>query len=292
MPSLRTSSWCVYSHFEGVARWEDVARDLGARTDEHPYRCDDAALHHVLDDGWVYVLRFDNGVTSAGVLIDGYRGRPDLSLTPEQEWRRVLVRYPGLARQFEHATPVRPFVRTGIMQCRLPLAGGWDDAVLASSAYTLDALYSTGIAHTLLTIQRLARLLERHWEGDLHAALAQYNAALSREIDFVDQLVDGTYQAFRHFGLLTSFSMYYFAAAITAEERRQRGEAGENDELLHSHDPAYRAAVERGYRAVVELGRQSSPDVEGFRAFVAREIAPWNSVGLCDPRKRNLYPYG
>jgi FADH2 O2-dependent halogenase len=28
---------------------------------------DDAALHHVFDGGWVWVLRFNNGITSAGV---------------------------------------------------------------------------------------------------------------------------------------------------------------------------------------------------------------------------------
>ena len=53
----------LYSHFEGVERWDSlVASDATP-----PYPVDDAALHHVLPGAWVWVLRFNNGVTSAGV---------------------------------------------------------------------------------------------------------------------------------------------------------------------------------------------------------------------------------
>jgi FADH2 O2-dependent halogenase len=290
-PPMRTSSWCVYSHFEEVERWEEVLRELGGRPNEHPYRCDDAALHHVLDDGWVYVLRFDNGLTSAGVLFDGSRRPPDPSVPPEEVWRRTLSLYPALARQFRPARPVRPWVQTGRLQRRVSQAAGPDWVMLAPSAYTLDALYSTGNAHALLTIQRLARLIGRHWGGDLAGALAGYDAALLREIDFLDRLVHGSYRAFRQFGLLASFTMYYFAGAIAAEERRRQGRAGEDEGFLSSHDPAFRSAFERGYRALLELADRPGADVEAYRRQVAADIAPWNTVGLCDPRRRNLYPY-
>ena len=54
----------LYSHFTGVKRLDDCA------TDPHeipPYPVDDAAVHHVFDGGWIWVLRFNNGVTSAGI---------------------------------------------------------------------------------------------------------------------------------------------------------------------------------------------------------------------------------
>lgn len=288
---MYTYSWSVYSHFTGVERWEDVSRDLGARVDEHPYRCDDAALHHVIDGGWVWVLRFDNGVTSAGLLLDDSRSA-DTSLSPEEEWHSILARYPNIARQFAGAEPVRPFVRTGRLQRKSREVIGRDWAMLGPSAYTLDALYSTGNGHAIQTVRRLAGVIERGWDGDLESGLWRYQEALYREIDFLDRLVAATYRSYRHFGLLASFAMYYFAGAITAEERRKQGQASEDEEFLHSHDPAFRAAVERGCRAVVELARQAAPDVVAFRDFVAREIAPWNTVGLCDVAKRNLYPYG
>ena len=66
----------------------------------HPYPCDAAALHHVLDGGWMWVLRFDNGVTSAGFSLDPEVHPMRADETPEQEWARLLGTYPSLARQF------------------------------------------------------------------------------------------------------------------------------------------------------------------------------------------------
>jgi FADH2 O2-dependent halogenase len=285
---MRTSSWAIYSHFEGVARWEDVYRDLGGRAEDHPYRCDDAALHHVIDEGWVWVLRFDNGVTSAGVLVEGYERRPDTSLSPEKEWSAILRRYPALAQQFAQARAVRPWERTGVLQRRARGSVGEDFVMLAPTAYSLDALYSTGNAHALHSIQRLARAIERAWDGDLFPELRRYDEALQREIDFLDLLVDGTYRAFRDSRLLSAYAMYYFAGAVAAEERRRQGRADAEEEFLSSHIPEFRVAVERAYRALCDL----RVDVAAFQRQVAADIAPWNTVGLCDPRKRNMYPYG
>ena len=104
-------------------------------------------------------------------------------------------------------------------------------------------------------------------------------------------LVHGSYRAFGRFELVAGFTMYYFAGAIAAEKRRKQGRAGPDEEFLSSHIVEFRAGFERGYRTLLELCRQESPDVEGFTRQVAGDIAPWNTVGLCDPAKRNLYPY-
>src|SRR5439155_15108708 len=83
---VRTNSWSVYCHFVDVGWWRDGLLELGATVADHPYHCDHAALHHVLEDGWVWVLRFNNGVTSAGVMYDGERRSPDSSVAAEAEW--------------------------------------------------------------------------------------------------------------------------------------------------------------------------------------------------------------
>ncbi|HEX5110722.1 MAG TPA: FAD-binding protein, partial [Vicinamibacterales bacterium] len=67
----------LYSHFTGVERCGDMSDYAGATssplTPGAPYPLDDAALHHVFDDGWMWVLRFGNGVTSAGVAVTDER---------------------------------------------------------------------------------------------------------------------------------------------------------------------------------------------------------------------------
>jgi FADH2 O2-dependent halogenase len=292
--ALATHSWAVFSHFEGIERWQEVVAERGGRVDEYPYHADDAALHHILDEGWMYVLRFDNGVTSAGFLVDGHCRQPDPSLTPQQEWQRLLERYPSVARHLRGARPIRPIERTGRMQrlARQVVGDGW--AMLAPAAYTMDALFSTGNAHSLMTMQRLARILveERGRETDL--LRSWYAPALAREVAFIDRLVSTAYATLRSFGLFAAWTMYYFAGAIAAEERRRQARAGPREEFLSSHLADFRAAVDAGSRWLLELAAQGEPspaDVAAFEDQVARDIAPINTTGLCERGKHNLYPY-
>lgn len=290
---LLTDSWSVYTHFADVARFERQYRTAGGDADAHPYRSDDAALHHVLDDGWAFVLRFNNGLTSAGPVWDGTRRGPAEAAGAEAEWRAFLRLYPSLEEQFADARPVRPFVRTGRLQrlARRAVGPGW--VLLPHAAYFLDPLFSGGNAHTLLGIERLGRIFRGHWgRPSLDAALADFEQALFREVAFLDRLIHGSYAAFRRFDLMATYTMYYFAGAIHAEGRRRCGEAGLGDEFLFSHDPAFRAALWRAHSELCRLCRE--PDPQGEAAFhrrAARDIAGFNPAGLCDPAKRNLYPF-
>jgi FADH2 O2-dependent halogenase len=290
---LLTNAWSVYTHFADVRRFEELYRASGGDADAHPYRCDDAALHHVLPDGWVFVLRFNNGLVSAGPVWDGARRPPKEEVSPEAEWESLLRLYPSLGEQFAAAHPVRPFVRTGRLQrqARRAVGPGW--ALLPHAAYFLDPLFSGGNAHTLLGVERLGRAFREHWaRPSLDAELAEYERKLFREIAFLDRLIHGSYTAFGRFGLTAAYTMYYFAGAIHTEGRRRRGDAGPDDEFLFSHDPAFRAAL---WRAHAELERLvHAPNKLGEAEFakrVARDIAGFNPAGLCHPAKRNLYPF-
>jgi FADH2 O2-dependent halogenase len=285
--AVRTNSWSIFSHFTDVDWWQDVLIESGGSIADHPYPCDHAALHHVLEDGWIWVLRFNNGVTSAGIMFDGERRPPDTRLAPEAEWAEILRRYPSVGRQFAKAKAIQPWVRTGRIQRKARVATSEDWAMLAHSAYFLDPMFSSGNAHSLLTIERLGRIFARNWgKPSLKEELAAYDATLSREVEFVDRLVHGCYRSFRRFDLLAPFTMYYFAGAIRSEERRMQGSADERDEFLFSHDPPFRQAFERGYERLLQM-----PDADEFAQQVARDIAPINTAGLCDSAKTNMYHY-
>ncbi|MFM8222325.1 MAG: hypothetical protein ACKOJF_25745, partial [Planctomycetaceae bacterium] len=86
---LRTHSRSVFGHFHGVHPWGELLDLWGHSQAPHPFPCDAAALHHVIDGGWMYVLRFNNGITSAGFLLDT-RQHPDRGDSPDEEWRRLL----------------------------------------------------------------------------------------------------------------------------------------------------------------------------------------------------------
>jgi FADH2 O2-dependent halogenase len=102
---LKTRSRALFSHFTNVAKWGEVYTRRGGDVTGHPYPCDDAALHHVFDGGWMWVLPFDNGVTSAGFSLDPDRFPRETAASPEGEWAAILSRLPAVAEQFaQHAT--------------------------------------------------------------------------------------------------------------------------------------------------------------------------------------------
>ena len=107
--SLSTHSRSVFGHFRGVREWAEILNEEGIDQSDHPYPCDHAALHHIIDGGWMWMLRFDNGVTSVGWTLDDRRRPIPSQLTPAEEWQSLLTRYPSVADQLGPAAPAPPF---------------------------------------------------------------------------------------------------------------------------------------------------------------------------------------
>jgi tetracycline 7-halogenase / FADH2 O2-dependent halogenase len=282
---MKTCSRSVYGHFRGVRPWREILNEAGASLDHHPFPCDDAALHQIFDGGWMWMLRFNNGVISAGWMMDAERTPLDPSLSATDEWRRWLTQLTSIESQFRDARLVDPpdgLRRTGRLQHRLRLAAAEGWAMLPATVYTLDALHSTGNAHTLSGIERLADLLERDWfTADMPARLAEYDRLLQEEITHIDTLVHGCYRAMGQFELFASFTMFYFIAAHNCEMRRRQGE--QNQVFLWAAEPGYRAALAEAHERLLQITRDgpaSAADVRSFQRDVARRLQPYNIAGL------------
>lgn len=295
---MRTTSRALFGHFTEVEYWCNVLAARGGSTADHTFNCDDAALHHVLDGGWMYVLRFNNGVTSAGFLIDSARHPLQPDLSPENEWTQWLECYPSIAGQFAQAelTPLCGRLRrTGRLQRRARRTVGPNWAMLPLAAYTLDALHSSGNAHTLYGIERLAAIFERKLGRDeFFTALLEHERILQSEIDLVDQIVHGCYRGFVDFDLLASFAMFYFAGAHNSEDARRNGRAGPEHAFLLADRAAFRRAVGMAYERLMSItagGTPSPSTVREFKDLVKEEIAPFNIAGLCDDARKNMYPF-
>jgi FADH2 O2-dependent halogenase len=262
----------VFGHFEGMADFPEVAG--GAAFPAGPYPDEQAAVHHILEEGWMYVLPFDHGTVSAGFVIADDRAREELaSLSPDRAWERLLARYPTLRDQFAPARPARPIGKIPRLQHRLAQASGEGWALLPHAYCFLSPLFSTGIAWSLLAVERLALLLER---DDL-AGLQRYGDLLSREADHIQKLVAGAYASTGDFDR--------FAAASLAEASQRLlpgpGDGWAWSGFLGSTDPVTREMLERVLAAL------PGPDYE---EEVRSLIAPRNLAGLADPERNRLYP--
>jgi FADH2 O2-dependent halogenase len=289
----------VFSHFDRVRLMNDVVPGMP----EGPYADDWAAVHHLIDEGWMYSLRFDDGVTSAGFLLTP-RGVRALKSSDngdaESVWRELLTRYPTLASVFAEATPLMPIAFRNVIQHRLTRAVG-ERWVLMPHAYAfVDPLFSTGIAWSLRAVERLALAFESAASNgrvpDIEV-LARYDAMLSAEADQIDLVVAGAYEAMAHFDLFTPQAMLYFATVSFAEVSQRLAPAesvawsgflGVGDPVL---EPLPRAALRRLREITQCRGDVGTADVRrDFAEWITHAICSRNIAALANPERRNLYP--
>lgn len=284
--SFHTNSRTVYAHFDHVQPWQSVFSERGGRTNDHPFPCDQAALHHVFDGGWMWQLRFANDRVSAGFVLDCKRFPEDPTLTPEAEWQQWLDRFPSIAQQFHKATALTPITRTGRLQRQSALAAGPGWAMLPYTAGFVDPFFSAGIAHTLSGVERLAQLLENGQPTE--SALSHYGNTLTKEIRLIDTLVHGSYACFQPFALMDTFPMLYFGAAIASEHARRDHPATIPTSFLLADDKDFVKAVDQLHNQVTIR----APYDNAFQLQVRAALPGTNPAGLCDLTKQHMYPFG
>jgi FADH2 O2-dependent halogenase len=294
-----TRSALVFSHFDGVRLMSDVV----PRMPEGPYPDDWAAVHHVIDEGWMYSLRFDDGVTSAGFLLTP-AGMASLEASNNSDaaalWRALLQRYPTLASAFGDAKPVMPIAFLPEIQHRLTRAAGERWALMPHAYAFVDPLFSTGIAWSLRAVERLALAFESAAPDrrvpDVET-LSRYEVALGAEADQIDLVVAGAYEAMAHFALFAAQAMLYFAAVSFAEasQRLTPNESAAWNGFLGVGDPVLEQLPGESLRRLREItqrpgGVDRSEERQGFAEWMAKSIEPRNIAGLANPERRNLYP--
>jgi FADH2 O2-dependent halogenase len=275
----------LYSHFIGVHRCEEMP-DYEVSGDP-PYPLDDAAVHHVFDGGWMWVLRFNNGVTSAGIAVTETLAK-ELKLSEgEAAWRRFLASFPSIAAQFADAKAVREFTWMPRLAYRSEMAAGDGWAMLPSAAAFVDPLFGAGMPMSVLGVERLGRLLEENLAGhELNDRLRQYSRMTLVEADHTAEFFAGCYAAFPQFDLFSSLSMVYFAAASYCEMARRLGRNHLAQRFLAMDRSAFAATASDLSRM---LRHNHCSDPIPFASEVKQRIESLNVAGLCDPRKRNWY---
>ena len=290
---LRTRSWAVFSHFHGVKRWNDWLCGHHPALQDHPFCCDHAALHHWLDGGWMWNLRFQDERVSAGFVMDLRRHTIDSRSTPCESWNSLLERYPAIGEVFVEAQlanlPGR-IIRTARLQRLWGKLSDSNWALLPHTAGFIDPLHSTGIAHTLCGIERLTAAWAGCWgKAAMAEKMADYDRVVRSELLLIDQLVSGCYAA-PNFSTFTVCAMLYFAAATTYERRRGTEGGAFQSAFLCADSVAWRQTVAAASRWLQQLGASPSPSaVRRFEQRVATAIQPFNQVGLFATDITNMY---
>jgi len=278
----------LYTHFQNVERWDHAARGA-AGNGTPPYPPDAAALHHVFPGGWIWVLRFNNGITSAGAaLTDPVAARIGAS-EGAPAWDRLLEMLPSVKDQFRESRAVQPWVHAPRLAFRTRQVCGSTWALLPSSSGIIDPLLSTGFPLTLLGIGRLLDVLERTAPGpEREAALRRYGQVTLDELDATEQLVAALYANMADVPLFKRLALLYFAAASYSEAaRRLRRPELAPGFLLHAH-PRFGQNLRAcsALAAMVPCGVARDTLIDR----IDRAIEPFDIAGLLDGTRCDWYP--
>lgn len=270
---LVTRTHSVFAHYTNVGSWTEHLQQIGIDSSGDPFDADDAAQHHLLDGGWLWMLRFNNQITSVGYTAP---------LSRPLDWSG----YPSLESLIRHARLVAP--QDGPRQS--PRIQRFFDPViderrimLPTAAVTMDPLHSTGIAHALAGVDRLAGILTHSNAATRDAMVAQYRRSVLEETRLLDRLVSTAYATMSDFPRFTAACMLYFAGAIRCEERYQRRETPTH--LWNADDNDFVEFVDWACRLLVDDRSES------FHDSIRERLVPWNTAGLLDASAANRYAY-
>lgn len=294
----------LYSHFRGVKHFaklplppasptpspeegggkrglsESLGEGLGRGIP--PYPPDWAALHHVFEGGWMWVLRYDDERVSAGIAVEKWLG-DELKLSEKEAgWQRFLDRFPSIGEQFADAVTIEPWVYAEKIAFRTERAAGVENgapwALLPSAAGFIDPFYSTGMTLTLLGVGRLAKALEAGIPDK--EALSTYETLTFEDLDWTAEFIACHFAHFGDFERFSALTMYYFAAASYSEMARRLGVTAPR--FLAGDDPVFRAGIAR-------CRSEKAFSVQEFAARIATDIEHKNVAGLADTAKKNWY---
>ncbi len=273
----------LFTHFVDVRPFSDIHGEANGL----PYPIDSAAVHHVFDGGWIWVLRFNNGITSAGVAA-GEALANELNLSGGGKgWDRLLATLRSVQQQFRSARAVQPFIHAPRLSFRTTQVAGRCWAMLPHTAGFVDPLLSTGFPLNLLGIGRLAQCLEAGKDWEHEETLKDYSVQTLKELDFTALLVSALYGSMDDFEVFTALSLLYFAAASYGEVMRRLGKQAHA--FLLCDDPRFAPPAHRIVTLALRKPRTSTSRSE-LLSEIKSVIEPFDLAGLNDAQRRNWHP--
>lgn len=277
----------LYGHFSGVGKLAETAY---SRTDaQPPYPIDNAAVHHVFDGGWIWVLQFNNGITSAGVAAKDELAHELRFADGAPAWDRLLDRLPALKTQFAGARAERPLTHLPRLAFHSSAIAGERWALLPSAAGFVDPLLSTGFPLALLGIARLAEAIERDWGTERFGTQVRaYAVQTDEELQATARLIAALYANMNHFDVFAALTLLYFAAASFSESARRLHKPELATSFLLCTNPQFGQVCAR----LCERAAQpfAAHETGPFIAEILAAIEPFNVAGLGRPERRNWYP--
>jgi FADH2 O2-dependent halogenase len=277
----------LYSHFTDVG---ELPGEFFGNQGGLPYPPEQAAVHHVFPGGWIWVLKFNNGITSAGVAATEEVAKELRLKEGEPAWRRLLSRLPSLQQVFQSSRAVVPFIHAPRLPFQSGVVAGSRWILLPYAAGFVDPLLSTGFPLSLLGITRIGIALKQYWgTPEFRQSLEAYASITTLELEASARLVGALYATMNSFELFCDLGLLYFAAAIYSEVARRLGKPQLADSFLLCRHPEFGPQLKRLFETVTHPGDQLLNTTQLSRQ-IHELIQPFDLAGLTDASRRPWFP--
>ncbi len=273
-PRLHTNTRAMFGHFEGVNLLEDVLPpdDDGV----FRYNRDAGTLHHCFEGGWIWVIPFDDGVVSVGILLDRDAHPLDRSVPVEDEWKSVIERFPSIAAHLGDAKPTRPIIRTDRIQFSSKGITAPGVVLTPHAAAFVDPLFSTGLTQTAAFISRAAPIVARCLaDGDFdHRRFAPVERAFQKEINVTDKLVSGTIASSDDFEVFRQYWRTWVVATNLQIFGRVTGDMGDPEGAalnFGAASAAWTKEVDRRHAIALDTSRPPLERAYALEMFLANK---------------------
>jgi tetracycline 7-halogenase / FADH2 O2-dependent halogenase len=276
----------LYGHFTGVSGFQGAQQ---YEANGPPYPPDQAALHHVFDGGWIWVLHFNNGWTSAGCAATPEVAQKFRFAEKDAAWARLLDALPEVKSQFASAQAVQPLLHVPQLPFRSSQMAGEGWAMLPSAAGFVDPLLSTGFPLTLLGVLRLGEVLEQNWgTPQMQTNLNEYAKQTDKELSATADLIGALYANMDDFPTFRELALLYFAAASFSETVRRLGKPERASSFLLCCDATFGTELER----LTSRGRQklSRSEKLTLRHDILSLVRKFDVAGLTREPMDHCYP--
>ena len=275
-------SRCIFSHFDNINNFEETANAGWEFIHRPPVGRERATQHHCFDGGWVWIIPFENGVTSVGLNLD-MDVFPNNELTAEEEFWKIISRFPIIHKMLDGKPMKFPLIKTGRLQHRTKTAVGDRWAMLPGAAVGADAWFSTGLAFTLMCVHRLVDILDNRILANndfSRSALENYEQVMFNEWKTCCTMVNGIYKSLRHFEVFKHYCFFCFMGAETfvargGIERPQDPEC----QLLNAGDAEFMEKFRHFYEMVLQLNSCATiaaDQIDYMQYFIREEMKLYN----------------
>jgi FADH2 O2-dependent halogenase len=271
-PRLHTNTRTIFGHFADVPSLEDT---IGSPNPAFRFKRHGGTQHHCFEGGWIWVIPFDNGITSVGLQLDPRKYPLDESVPAEEELKRVIARFPTVQAHLGNMKPVRKLVRTGRIQFTSKTIIAPGVILTPHAAGFIDPLFSTGITLTQSFVSRFVPAVKRALQKPVidMEDFRPIERAFFREVETIDHLVSGNMKAWGHYDTFKQYWRIWGYATIVQYTARIVGNHARADGCTLM----FGAAIDRWRDAVKKMHEtvMAEPNGPALAAKLKAQMDEW-----------------